>query len=138
MNITVGNYETKNFDIYTPATVAFAAFESDEKHVVTVVENAAKFVDAALGIMKKAMAIGTMGTHDFDEFIENVDKAEELLDSVDELDDHYYLRDNLEAIAVEMYDLSDVDTEGHAEDCADEEAWMFGPDDGETEESSDW
>lgn len=136
MNITVGNYETKNFDVFKAAAVAFDEYESDDKHELIVVEHAAKAVDYALGVLKRSMVAGVMTTTDFDEFIECIDKAEELLDSVDELEQHYYLRDSLESMAVEMYDLSDVDADGHAEDFANEESWLFGPDD--EEESETW
>lgn len=129
MNITVGNYETKNFDIFPMAAAAFAESEVTEKMELAVLENAAKFVDSALGIMKKAMAVGTMNTHDLDELVADIDKAEELLDEIGELENHYYLQDSLEPMAMEMYDLSDIDPEDDAEDYHDAEGWMFGIED---------
>lgn len=126
MNIEIGNYETKNFDIFPLAAAAFGEFSSNDKHVAAVVENAAKLVDSALGIIKHAGAQGVLAPHDFDRFIEDIDKAEELLDSVDELENHYYLRDDLEDMAVEMYDISGIDADDEAESYADEEESLFG------------
>lgn len=133
MNITVGNYETKNFDIYEPAAKAFGEWESDDKGESIIMEHAAMHVDVALGILKKALAAGSLNTHELDIFLENIDSAEEKLDEVDELTEHYYLRDNLESLAVEMYDLTGVDEDDSAEDFADEESWIFGPEETETD-----
>jgi hypothetical protein len=126
MNIEVGNYETKNFDIFPLAAAAFGEFSTDDKHKAVQVENAAKLIDSALGVLKKSMAVGVLSHHDLDQFIDDIDKAEELLDEADELESHYYLRDTLELMAIEMYDLSDVDAEDEAENYADEEEWIFG------------
>ncbi len=126
MNIEVGNYETKNFDIFPLAAAAFGEFSTDDKHKAVQVENAAKLIDSALGVLKKAMAVGVLSHNDLDQFIDDIDKAEELLDEADELESHYYLRDTLEPMAIEMYDLSDVDAEDEAENYADEEEWIFG------------
>jgi hypothetical protein len=126
MNIEIGNYETKNFDIFPLAAAAFGEFSSNDKHVAAVVENAAKHVDSALGVIKHAGAEGVLAPHDFDRVLEDIDTAEELLDSVDELENHYYLRDELEAMAVEMYDISGIDADDEAESYADEEESLFG------------
>ncbi len=126
MNIEVGNYETKNFDIFPLAAAAFGEFSTDDKHKAVHVENAAKLIDSALGVLKKSMAAGVLTHHDFDAFIDDIDQAEELLDEAGELESHYYLRDTLEPMAVEMYDISDVDAEDEAENYADEEEWIFG------------
>jgi hypothetical protein len=126
MNIEVGNYETKNFDIFPLAAAAFGEFSTDDKHKAVQVENAAKLIDSALGVLKKAMAVGVLSHHDLDQFIDDIDKAEEILDEADELESHYYLRDTLEPMAIEMYDISDVDAEDEAENYADEEEWIFG------------
>lgn len=129
MNIEVGNYETKNFDIFPLAAAAFGEFSTNDKHKAVEMENAAKHVDSALGVLKKAMAVGVLSHHDFDQFIDDLDAAEEVLDAADELEHHYYLRDTLEPMAVEMYDISDVDADDEAENYADEEEWIFGEQD---------
>ena len=129
MNIDVGNYETRNFDIFPLASAAFGEFSSDDKNTCVAVENAAKFVDAALGIIKKAHATGSLSTQYLDDLIADIDKAEELLDEAGELENHEYLRDHLEPMAIEMYDLSDIDGEDEASSYDDEEEWLYGDSD---------
>lgn len=126
MNITVGNYETKNFDIYSLAVEAFSEFHTADKNEMAKMETAAKYVDAALGILKRAMEHQSMNTHDLEDIIDYIDKAEEVLDEVNELENHYYLRDNLEALAIELYDLEDHHADDDAESEHETEEWLFG------------
>lgn len=124
-NMTVGNYEPKNFDLYPEATAAFAESLAAGTDVIKL-EHAAKHVDVAFGILKKAVMVGILHVSEYDEFAHRIDEAETILDEVDEIHNHYYLRDHIEAMAVEMLDLSDVDIDDDTSDYSDEDEWLFG------------
>ena len=133
MTFAVGNYEPRNFDFYPGAEAAFAD-SVNEGADLKELEKAAKHIDAAFGILKKAAMIGILHASEYDEFAHRVDEAEQILDEVDELHNHYYLRDHVETLAVEMLDLSDIDVNDDAENYSDEDELLFGEPEIESDE----
>ena len=124
MNLTIGNYQTKHFDVSPLAYEAFSTLASrkfDEE--LAMVERAAKHVDAALFVVKKVEKNGSMTDQNLDDFDDYVTSAEEILDDLGELDNHYYLRDFHEANLMNFYDIdwSEIEELDNEEDIFDED-----------------
>lgn len=133
---TVGNYETRNFEFYPEAQSAFADSIEDGADMRDL-EKVAKHVDAAFGILKKAAMVGVLHQSEYDEFASRIDDAEVILDEIDELHNHYYLRDTIDMMAIEMLDLSDVDVDDGAENYSDLDELLFGEPENDEESDSD-
>lgn len=106
MNLIIDNYETKNFDISPLASEAFAALASrkfDEE--LGLVREAAQHLDKALGVVRKATLNRKTTDEDLDKFDEHAAQAEEILDELGELEEHYYIRDFHEANMITWYDI---------------------------------
>lgn len=106
MNLIIDNYETKNFDISPLASEAFsslAARKFDEE--LGLVREAAQHLDKALGIARKATLNRKTTDEDLDKFDEHAAQAEEILDELGELEEHYYIRDFHEANMITWYDI---------------------------------
>lgn len=124
MNLTIGNYQTKHFDASPLAYEAFSTLAGrkfDEE--LDIVERAAKQVDAALFIVKKVERQGSMTDENLDDFDDYVTNAEELLDSLGELENHYYLRDFHEANLMNFYEIDwgEIEDLDNQEDIFDED-----------------
>jgi hypothetical protein len=106
MNLIIDNYETKNFDISPLANEAFselAARKFDEE--LGLVREAAQHLDRALGVVRKTTLSRKTTDEDLDKFDEYASQAEEILDELGELDQHYYIRDFHEAGMINWYDI---------------------------------
>lgn len=127
MSITIGNYEARNLGICPIAISAFAEYDNDlDAELIPELEKALRATDQCCGILKRAAALGTLSSHDYEDFLDHLDVAENTLDAIGELEQHDYLRDVLEMGAIEMYDLSGVDLDDEAHDHADLEELLFG------------
>lgn len=128
MNINVGSYTTTNFSRCPEAKDAFEDSLSELGYDgMDSLEEAAENVDQALGILVMAETLQnhSMTGSQFNEFMSKLEDAEDILDSVGELDKHFYLRDMLEPQAIEMYDMNDIDPDDEAAEYDDEESMMF-------------
>ena len=106
MNLIIDNYETKNFDISPLANEAFselAARKFDEE--LGLVREAAHHLDKALAVVRKTTLGRKTTDEDLDKFDEHAAQAEEILDELGELDQHYYIRDFHEAGMINWYDI---------------------------------
>ena len=106
MNLIIDNYETKNFDISPLANEAFselAARKFDEE--LGLVREAAQHLDKALAVVRKTTLGRKTTDEDLDKFDEHASQAEEILDELGELDQHYYIRDFHEAGMINWYDI---------------------------------
>jgi hypothetical protein len=106
MNLIIDNYETKNFDISPLANEAFselAARKFDEE--LGLVREAAQHLDKALAVVRKTTLGRKTTDEDLDKFDEHAAQAEEILDELGELDQHYYIRDFHEAGMINWYDI---------------------------------
>lgn len=106
MNLIIDNYETKNFDISPLASEAFSSLASrkfDEE--LGLVREAAQHLDKALGVVRKATLNRKTTDEDLDKFDEHAAQAEEILDELGELEEHYYIRDFHEANMITWYDI---------------------------------
>jgi hypothetical protein len=125
--MNIGNYEPEHFGLCPIAEEAFdesIAQNPTCPHFADRLEEAARAIDQALGIIK--LSEGTLNSSDFERVMDFIDDAETALDEVGELDSHFYLRDQIEPLAAELYDMEDLDTNDLAEDEADEEKELFG------------
>ena len=98
MNLIIDNYETKNFDISPLANEAFSALAArkfDEE--LGLVREAAQHLDKALAVVRKTTLGRKTTDQDLDKFDEHATQAEEILDELGELEEHYYIRDFHEA-----------------------------------------
>lgn len=112
MNLIIDNYETKNFDISPLASEAFstlAARKFDEE--LGLVREAAQHLDRALGVVRKTTLNRKTTDEDLDKFDEYAAQAEEILDEMGELDEHYYIRDFHEAGMINWYDIDTSEIE---------------------------
>ena len=112
MNLIIDNYETKNFDISPLASEAFAnlaARKFDEE--LGLVREAAQHLDKALAIVRKTTLGRKTTDQDLDKFDEHATQAEEILDELGELEEHYYIRDFHEAGMINWYeiDMSEIE-----------------------------
>ncbi len=112
MNLIIDNYETKNFDISPLASEAFSALAArkfDEE--LGLVREAAQHLDRALGVVRKTTLNRKTTDEDLDKFDEYAAQAEEILDEIGELDEHYYIRDFHEAGMINWYeiDMSEIE-----------------------------
>lgn len=112
MNLIIDNYETKNFDISPLANEAFSALAArkfDEE--LGLVREAAQHLDRALGVVRKTTLNRKTTDEDLDKFDEYAAQAEEILDEMGELDEHYYIRDFHEAGMINWYeiDMSEIE-----------------------------
>jgi hypothetical protein len=106
MNLIIDNYETKNFDISPLASEAFstlAARKFDEE--LGLVREAAQHLDKALAVVRKTTLGRKTTDEDLDKFDEHASQAEEILDELGELEEHYYIRDFHEAGMITWYDI---------------------------------
>lgn len=106
MNLIIDNYETKNFDISPLASEAFAGLAArkfDEE--LGLVREAAQHLDRALGVVRKTTLNRKTTDEDLDKFDEYAAQAEEILDELGELEEHYYIRDFHEANMITWYDI---------------------------------
>ena len=106
MNLIIDNYETKNFDISPLANEAFselAARKFDEE--LGLVREAAQHLDKALAVVRKTTLGRKTTDEDLDKFDEHAAQAEEILDELGELEQHYYIRDFHEAGMINWYDI---------------------------------
>jgi hypothetical protein len=112
MNLIIDNYETKNFDISPLASEAFSALAArkfDEE--LGLVREAAQHLDRALGVVRKTTLGRKTTDEDLDKFDEHAAQAEEILDELGELEEHYYIRDFHEAGMINWYeiDMSEIE-----------------------------
>ena len=112
MNLIIDNYETKNFDISPLASEAFyalAARKFDEE--LGLVREAAQHLDKALAVVRKTTLGRKTSDEDLDKFDEHATQAEEILDELGELEEHYYIRDFHEAGMFNWYeiDMSEIE-----------------------------
>ena len=112
MNLIIDNYETKNFDISPLASEAFSALAArkfDEE--LGLVREAAQHLDKALAIVRKTTLSRKTTDQDLDKFDEHASQAEEILDELGELEEHYYIRDFHEAGMINWYeiDMSEIE-----------------------------
>ena len=112
MNLIIDNYETKNFDISPLANEAFSALAArkfDEE--LGLVREAAQHLDKALAIVRKTTLGRKTTDQDLDKFDEHATQAEEILDELGELEEHYYIRDFHEAGMINWYeiDMSEIE-----------------------------
>jgi hypothetical protein len=112
MNLIIDNYETKNFDISPLASEAFSALAArkfDEE--LGLVREAAQHLDKALAIVRKTTLGRKTTDQDLDKFDEHATQAEEILDELGELEEHYYIRDFHEAGMINWYeiDMSEIE-----------------------------
>ena len=106
MNLIIDNYETKNFDISPLASEAFATLAArkfDEE--LGLVREAAQHLDKALAVVRKTTLGRKTTDQDLDKFDEHAAQAEEILDELGELEEHYYIRDFHEAGMINWYDI---------------------------------
>jgi len=106
MNLIIDNYETKNFDISPLANEAFSALAArkfDEE--LGLVREAAQHLDKALAVVRKTTLGRKTTDEDLDKFDEHASQAEEILDELGELEEHYYIRDFHEAGMINWYDI---------------------------------
>ncbi len=106
MNLIIDNYETKNFDISPLASEAFSALAArkfDEE--LGLVREAAQHLDKALAVVRKTTLGRKTTDQDLDKFDEYATQAEEILDELGELEEHYYIRDFHEAGMINWYDI---------------------------------
>jgi len=106
MNLIIDNYETKNFDISPLANEAFSALAArkfDEE--LGLVREAAQHLDKALAVVRKTTLGRKTTDQDLDKFDEYASQAEEILDELGELEEHYYIRDFHEAGMINWYDI---------------------------------
>ena len=112
MNLIIDNYETKNFDISPLASEAFATLAArkfDEE--LGLVREAAQHLDKALAVVRKTTLGRKTTDQDLDKFDEHAAQAEEILDELGELEEHYYIRDFHEAGMINWYeiDMSEIE-----------------------------
>lgn len=112
MNLIIDNYETKNFDISPLASEAFSALAArkfDEE--LGLVREAAQHLDKALAVVRKTTLGRKTSDEDLDKFDEHASQAEEILDELGELEEHYYIRDFHEAGMINWYeiDMSEIE-----------------------------
>jgi len=112
MNLIIDNYETKNFDISPLASEAFSALAArkfDEE--LGLVREAAQHLDKALAVVRKTTLGRKTTDQDLDKFDEHAAQAEEILDELGELEEHYYIRDFHEAGMISWYeiDMSEIE-----------------------------
>lgn len=112
MNLIIDNYETKNFDISPLANEAFSALAArkfDEE--LGLVREAAQHLDKALAVVRKTTLGRKTTDQDLDKFDEHASQAEEILDELGELEEHYYIRDFHEAGMINWYeiDMSEIE-----------------------------
>jgi len=112
MNLIIDNYETKNFDISPLASEAFSALAArkfDEE--LGLVREAAQHLDKALAVVRKTTLGRKTTDQDLDKFDEYATQAEEILDELGELEEHYYIRDFHEAGMINWYeiDMSEIE-----------------------------
>lgn len=106
MNLIIDNYETKNFDISPLASEAFSALAArkfDEE--LGLVREAAQHLDKALAVVRKTTLSRKTTDEDLDKFDEHAAQAEEILDELGELEEHYYIRDFHEANMINWYEI---------------------------------
>ena len=120
-------YEFQNADICAAARQAFSVAPTDVHDAVEMIK-AARHIDQAMGILKRGYAHGSIGEHEYDDFLTHIEDAEDVLETLGVLEDHDYLRDDLEPRATELLDVDTIDTSDEATDFADEESWLFGAD----------
>lgn len=103
-------FQFQNIDICPRAKVLFDELgtpeDQEEARILTL---AARHVDLCCGIIKRGYALGHLTEHDHDDFLHNLEEAENNLETLGLLDEHDYLRDDLEARATELLDVSDID-----------------------------
>lgn len=106
MNLIIDNYETKNFDISPLASEAFSSLAARKfDGELGLVREAAQHLDKALGVARKATLNRKTTDEDLDKFDEYAAQAEEILDELGELEEHYYIRDFHEANMITWYDI---------------------------------
>ncbi len=117
-------YHFQNASICPAARIAFeqADVSEDEVHDLT---NAARHIDQAMGILKKGYDLGSLTSSDYDEFLAHIEDAEDILEEIGVLEDHEYIREDLEPRAAELVDVDHVDLTDDALEVDLEENWLF-------------
>lgn len=141
MNLIIDNYETKNFDISPLAYEAFsslAARKFDEE--LGLVREAVQHLDNALSIVRKTTLNRKTTDEDLDKFDEHASQAEEILDELGELEEHYYIRDFHEANLIDWYevDMSEIEELDEPDAVFDEYDEANDPDDIDIDDIDDW
>ena len=108
MNITIGDYETENFDICSLAAESFGAL-ANYTDDIDMAQEAAELVDKALGILKQALLDSAVDDDQIDKFEEYISDAEVILDEMGEIDNHDYLRDVCESQLMGLYEVDDAE-----------------------------
>lgn len=125
MNIKIGTFQTKNFDIAPLAVEGFmVSIGSLQDEHLDALQAAAVELDAALGIEKEALTNGTASENEYESFLEHIDKAESILDDLGILKIHSYMRDYNELTMAELVNLdsdeiADLDDEMEGDDYDD-------------------
>jgi len=116
----------RHIDICPAARVAFDSFVPRDGVEMDKYSQAARRIDHACGILQRGYALGSLGEHDHDDLLTQLEEAENLLEEIGVLEDHDYIREDLEPRAAELYDLDNVDVDDEADDLDAEESWLFG------------
>jgi hypothetical protein len=120
------NFEFQNADICPAMKEAFKGLTSWNGEERKYIETAARHLDQACGILKRGYDMTVLSEHDYDDFLSNIEEAEDALESLGVLEDHEYIRDDLEPRAAELLDVDHVDVDDPAEEFSGEETWLFG------------
>ena len=105
--ILAGGYHTHSFDV-SP----FAAEEINRllakptEYPVRQVEEAAKYLDLALNVLKRAQERSTATEEDFLTFDEYASLSEEILDELTALDEFNFIRDVHERELIELLEIT--------------------------------
>lgn len=110
--LTVGGYQTHWFSVSDFAAEEFKKLlAKPDVYPVRQVEEAAKYVDLALHVLKKAQDTGTCTEHDYMQFDEYASLAEEILDELNVVEDHTYIRDVHEQDLLDRLEIAMSDDE---------------------------
>lgn len=119
------NHDFQHADLCPNMRYAFAGSEGADVNEEQALTKAATHLDTVCGILKRAYAVGRLASYDYEEVLEHLENAEDLLEEVGILDDHDYIED-LHERAVELYDVSDVDADDSADDHEHTDRFLFG------------
>lgn len=118
-NITVGAYDTDNFDLCPGAVEAFENLMQEKDIDMAKVQQAAEHVDRALGVERVAVERGFSTRMDLERYDEHAAAAEEILEELGDLENHqHYLRDVHEVALVDMLDIDTEITDDHLDNLS--------------------
>lgn len=123
------NFEFQNADFCPAVKSAFGSTVFYNAEENTYLERAARHIDTACGILKRGYAHGSLSEHDYDEFLTQIEEAESHLEELGVLEDHDYIREDLEPRATELLNVDSIDVEDEAEDYETTDNWLFQRDD---------